>query len=44
MSKEKTMREEIFYFKSSLIEEYNIKRNKLEEEAEKEIEELKDVN
>jgi len=27
-----------------LIEEYNVRRNKLEEEAEKEIEELKDVN
>ncbi len=38
------MREEIFQFKNKLVEEYNERRNKLEEEAEKEIEELKDIN
>jgi hypothetical protein len=38
------MREEIFQFKNKLVEEYNERRNKLEEEAEREIEELKDIN
>ena len=38
------MREEIFSFKTKLIEEYNRERNSLEEEAEHEIEDLKDVN
>ena len=38
------MREEIFSFKTKLIEEYNRERNKLEDEAEQQIECLKDEN
>ena len=38
------MREEIFSFKTSLIDEYNGERNSLEEKAEFEIEVLKDGN
>jgi hypothetical protein len=38
LAKEKAMREDIFAFKTNLIDEYNRERNKLEEVAEHEIE------
>ncbi len=39
LAKEKAMREEIFAFKTNLIEEYERDRSKLEELAEHDIEE-----
>lgn len=44
LAKEEGLRNEIFAYKTRLIEEYNRERNTMEEEAEFEIEGLKDAN